>query len=148
MSCAHSLEAGEIGESFLSMETARRLSCDAGVVEVIEGADGMPLSVGRKRRTIAGALERALHRRDGACIYPGCTNRLFLEGHHIKHWADGLVGSGKSGACRLTRLTALTPARMLHSDIHIYCAAGSGEQAGALGVEGPCWPAPRTPCEC
>jgi hypothetical protein len=45
------LEAGEIGESFLSTETARRLSCDAGVVEVIEDADGMPLSVGRKRRT-------------------------------------------------------------------------------------------------
>jgi DNA-binding transcriptional LysR family regulator len=45
------LEAGEIGESFLSTETARRLSCDAGVVEVIEDAEGMPLSVGRKRRT-------------------------------------------------------------------------------------------------
>jgi hypothetical protein len=23
------------------------------------------------------------------CTYPGCGNRLFLEGHHIKHWADG-----------------------------------------------------------
>lgn len=23
------------------------------------------------------------------CVYPGCTHRLFLEGHHIKHWADG-----------------------------------------------------------
>jgi hypothetical protein len=47
------LEAGEIGESFISTETARRLSCDAGVIEVIEDADGMPLLVGRKRRTIA-----------------------------------------------------------------------------------------------
>jgi hypothetical protein len=59
------------------------------VVEVIEDEDGVPLSVGRKRRTIAGALKRALHQRAGACVYPGCTNRLFLEGHHIKHWADG-----------------------------------------------------------
>jgi len=23
------------------------------------------------------------------CTYPGCTHRIFLEGHHIKHWADG-----------------------------------------------------------
>jgi hypothetical protein len=83
------VEVGEIGESFVSRETARRLSCDAGVVEIIEDDQGAPLSVGRKQRTIAGALRRALHRRDRSCTYPGCTNRLFLEGHHIRHWANG-----------------------------------------------------------
>jgi hypothetical protein len=82
-------EVGEMGESFISTEAARRLSCDAGVVEVVEDEYGVPLSVGRKRRTIAGALKRALHKRDTACTFPGCTNRLFLEGHHIRHWADG-----------------------------------------------------------
>jgi hypothetical protein len=82
-------EVGELGESLLSGPAARRLSCDAGVVEVIEDEHGTPLSVGRKRRTIAGALKRALHKRDTACTYPGCTHRIFLEGHHIKHWADG-----------------------------------------------------------
>ena len=30
------VEVGEMGESFLSSETARRLSCDAGVVDVVE----------------------------------------------------------------------------------------------------------------
>jgi hypothetical protein len=83
------VEVGEMGASFLSPEAARRLSCDAGVIEVVEGDHGAPLSVGRKRRTIAGALKRALHKRDTTCTYPGCTHRLFLEGHHIKHWADG-----------------------------------------------------------
>jgi hypothetical protein len=83
------VEVGEMGESFLSSETARRLSCDAGVVDVVEDEHGTPLSVGRRRRTISGALKRALHKRDGMCGYPGCTNRLFLEGHHIQHWADG-----------------------------------------------------------
>jgi hypothetical protein len=83
------VEVGEMGESFLSSETARRLSCDAGVVDVVEDEHGTPLSVGRRRRTISGALKRALHKRDGVCGYPGCTNRLFLEGHHIQHWADG-----------------------------------------------------------
>ena len=86
---ADPVEVGELGESFLSTETARRLSCDAGVVEVVENEHGAPLSVGRKRRTIAGALKRALRKRDGACRFPGCTNHIFLEGHHIKHWADG-----------------------------------------------------------
>jgi hypothetical protein len=86
---ADPVEVGELGESFVSSEAARRLSCDAGVVEVVEDERGTPLSVGRKRRTIAGALKRALHKRDTTCCYPGCTNRMFLEGHHIKHWADG-----------------------------------------------------------
>jgi hypothetical protein len=83
------VEVGEFGETFISRAAARRLSCDAGVVEVIEDEHGAALSVGRKRRTIAGSLKRALHKRDKTCTYPGCTNRIFLEGHHIKHWADG-----------------------------------------------------------
>jgi hypothetical protein len=85
----HPVEVGELGESFVSWEAARRLSCDAGVVDVIEDEQGVPLSVGRKRRTMSGQLKRALLERDKTCTFPGCTNRLFLEGHHIKHWADG-----------------------------------------------------------
>jgi hypothetical protein len=34
-------------------------------------------------------MKRALLQRDQACRFPGCTNRLFLEGHHVRHWADG-----------------------------------------------------------
>jgi len=83
------LEVGEIGESLVSGDAARRLSCDAGVVECVENEQGTPLSVGRKRRTIAGALKRALHKRDKVCTFPGCTHRMFLEGHHFEHWADG-----------------------------------------------------------
>jgi hypothetical protein len=83
------VEVGEMGQSFLPSETARRLSCDAGLVNVVEDEHGTPLSVGRRRRTIGGALKRALRKRDGMCGYPGCTNHLFLEGHHIQHWADG-----------------------------------------------------------
>jgi hypothetical protein len=73
----------------VSAETARRLSCDCGVVEVVEGAHGAPLSVGRKRRTIPGSMKRALLQRDRTCRFPGCGNRLYLEAHHIVHWADG-----------------------------------------------------------
>jgi hypothetical protein len=111
-SCAADpVEVAEAGESFISCETARRLSCDAGIVEVIEDDCGVPLSVGRKRRTIAGALKRALRRRDRTCTYPGCTNRLFLEGHHIKHWVDG-------GDTSLTNTALLCSAH--HRHVHEY----------------------------
>jgi hypothetical protein len=50
------LDAGLIGGSCISAETARRLSCDAGVIEVVEDDHGVPLSVGRKRRTISGSI--------------------------------------------------------------------------------------------
>jgi hypothetical protein len=105
------LEFGEMGESFLSSETARRLSCDAGVVDVVEDEQGSPLSVGRKRRTIGGALKRALRKRDGMCSFPGCTNHLFLEGHHIQHWADG----GETSLQNATLLCALH-----HRYVHEY----------------------------
>jgi hypothetical protein len=101
----HAVEVGELGESFISCEAARRLSCDSGVVEVALDDQGVPLSVGRKRRTMTGALKRALLERDKTCAFPGCTNRLYLEGHHIKHWADGGETSLRNGCllCSLCR---------------------------------------------
>lgn len=72
----------------VSAETARRLSCDAGLHEVHHGADGSVLHVGRKTRTIPGALRRALDARDRGCRFPGCGSR-FCDAHHIQHWADG-----------------------------------------------------------
>jgi hypothetical protein len=105
------VEVGGMGESFLSSETARRLSCDAGVVDVVEDEHGAPLTVGRRRRTIGGALKRALRKRDGMCGFPGCTNRIFLEGHHIQHWADG-------GETSLRNTTLLCSAH--HRYVHEY----------------------------
>jgi hypothetical protein len=50
---------------------------------------GQPLSIGRKTRAIPAAIKRALMIRDRTCRFPGCCNRLFLDGHHLRHWADG-----------------------------------------------------------
>lgn len=69
-------------------ETARRLSCDSSIVSMLDGPVG-PLSVGRKRRSIPSSTRRALTARDGGCRFPGCSNRRFVEGHHIEHWARG-----------------------------------------------------------
>ena len=44
------------GATAISMTTARRLSCDAAVVMLYERADGEPLSIGRRSRTIPAAI--------------------------------------------------------------------------------------------
>jgi hypothetical protein len=73
----------------IALETARRLGCDAEVVAQVE-RDGVPLSVGRTRRTVPPALRRLLEARDDeTCCFPGCERRRHLHAHHRQHWAQG-----------------------------------------------------------
>lgn len=72
----------------LPSQTARRAACDAALLTITE-RDGRPLTVGRKTRTVPPALRRALRSRDHCCRFPGCTQRRFVDAHHIHHWADG-----------------------------------------------------------
>ncbi|MEQ9569708.1 MAG: DUF222 domain-containing protein [Longimicrobiales bacterium] len=79
-------------------ETARRLTCDAGVscVTAVTNEGGgstgghvtTVTSAGRRTRTVPPAMRRALLARDRGCRFPGCGCR-FAEAHHIVHWADG-----------------------------------------------------------
>jgi len=84
----------------VSAETSRRIACDASLIGVKEDENGEPLSIGRKTRAIPPAMRRALRMRDKGCRFPGCTNDRFVDGHHIKHWADG-------GETRLDNLVLL-----------------------------------------
>jgi hypothetical protein len=95
----------------VSAETARRLACDCGVVHVVEDDDGKTLSVGRKTRSIPTSMKRAMLKRDTTCRFPGCCNRIFLEGHHIHHWANG-------GATSLANLVGLCSFH--HRFVHEY----------------------------
>jgi len=70
-------------------ETSRRMACDCSVVHWQENAQGDPLNIGRKTRSIPPAIRRALKRRDQGCRFPGCTCKRFVDAHHIQHWADG-----------------------------------------------------------
>jgi len=70
-------------------ETARRLSCDASVVTLVENDGGEPLNVGRKTRTISAPLRRVLNARDKGCRFPGCANTRYMDAHHVEHWANG-----------------------------------------------------------
>jgi len=74
----------------LSAQTARRLSCDAAKVLYRTDEADYPMDVDRRTRTIPPALKRALILRDGGrCRFPGCDAHLFVEAHHLVHWADG-----------------------------------------------------------
>jgi hypothetical protein len=67
-----------------------RLLCDCSISRVVTGPDGLPLDVGRSRRTIPPQLRRALAVRDQACRYPGCNRpHGWTRAHHVIHWQHG-----------------------------------------------------------
>ncbi len=80
---------GGAGRSDLPLATVERLTCDGSVVELIEDAEGSPIDVGRRRRTVSTPLKRALFARDRGCTFPGCHRTRFVDAHHIRHWVDG-----------------------------------------------------------
>ena len=93
----------------LAARTARHLACDASLVRIVEDDQGRPLDVGRRTRSIPPAIRRALRSRDAGCRFPGCTHTRFLDGHHIRHWADG-------GATSLSNMVLLC--RFHHRQVH------------------------------
>jgi hypothetical protein len=93
----------------VSAETCRRHACDCSLVHIIEDEDGTPLDIGRKTRTIPPSIRRALNSRDKGCRFPGCCNKNFVDGHHIKHWANG-------GETKLSNLVSLC--RFHHRLVH------------------------------
>ncbi len=88
-----SAEPSDLGKmadgEVIASATARRHYCDAGVVVAQVYAQGVPLSVGRKTRTIPAAIKRALLLRDRTCRFPGWMHSRFVDGHHVEHGADG-----------------------------------------------------------
>jgi Domain of unknown function (DUF222)/HNH endonuclease len=87
--------------TLLSAEAFRRVSCDGGLVPVVVtsqptnqtseagGVLDVDVDVGRQSRAIPAALRRALWLRDAGCRFPGCANRRFIHGHHLRHWVTG-----------------------------------------------------------
>ncbi|MDO8863345.1 DUF222 domain-containing protein [Haliea sp. E1-2-M8] len=109
--CSHGRAHFE-DKPWLSPATARRLSCDASLVTVLEDDAGKVLNVGRKSRIVPGPIRRALRERDGVCQYPGCQESEYVDAHHIQHWAEG-------GETRLDNLVTLC--RFHHRQLHRGC---------------------------
>ena len=64
-------------------------SCDGALVAVTTGEGGAVLDVGRKTRAVPAAIRRALWSRDRGCRFPMCSNRRFVDAHHVHHWVHG-----------------------------------------------------------
>ena len=69
-----------MGKALRDTMAARRVAASGG--------SGV-LDVGRRTRAFSSALRRALATRDQRCRFPGCTNRLWVDGHHVIPWAQG-----------------------------------------------------------
>jgi len=107
---------------WISPKTAKRLSCDASLVTVLEDEQGRVLNIGRRTRTVPAAINRALNIRDKTCRVPGCCESRYLDAHHIKHWADG-------GDTSLDNLVALCRAH--HRQLHQGCFTISVEKTAS-----------------
>jgi hypothetical protein len=125
----------------LAAETARRLTCDGSIVELLE-RNGEVLSLGRKRRTVSPALRRALASRDRGCQFPGCHSQRFVEAHHVKHWSRG-------GETKLENLVQLCRRhhRLVHERGYTVKVGDEGEIAfvNHYGVRIPNVPRPPPP---
>jgi hypothetical protein len=73
----------------LSPETAKRMSCDACVCGVLMRDGVQHLDLGHTQRLPNAAQRRALMVRDGGCRFPGCTERRYVQAHHVLHWTSG-----------------------------------------------------------
>ncbi|WP_205686727.1 HNH endonuclease signature motif containing protein [Chromatocurvus halotolerans] len=111
MCCTHGRAHYE-DKPWLSPTIARRVSCDASLVTVLEDDAGKVLNVGRRSRIVPEHIRRALRERDGVCQYPGCQESEFVDAHHIRHWAEG-------GETRLDNLVTLC--RFHHRQLHRGC---------------------------
>lgn len=72
----------------LDPQTVRRLCCDAGGYEVNVDRT-MPIDLGRRTREPSAKQRLYLSVRDGGCVFPGCTQRRYVDAHHVVHWLDG-----------------------------------------------------------
>jgi hypothetical protein len=76
-SCGHALPPA----------TIRRMACDATIIPIVLGADGVPLDMGREQRLANRNQRRALRAMFRTCAHPGCQvtfDRCRI--HHIVPW--------------------------------------------------------------
>ncbi|WP_238419257.1 HNH endonuclease signature motif containing protein [Gordonia sp. 'Campus'] len=76
--------------------TARALTCDGTLTEVVVDAATVPLDMGREKRVYPAELRKAVVIRDACCIKCGAPPS-HTQVHHIQHWADGGTTSLDNG---------------------------------------------------
>jgi hypothetical protein len=74
----------------LTAAAIKRIACDAMITPIRIDGNGVPLAVGRTRRTVTPAQWAALVIRDRGCIFPGCDRPPgWCQAHHRIPWEVG-----------------------------------------------------------
>lgn len=95
------VDAGTLGEGSsglceldngdrLPIDTMRRLACEADVIPVVLGSDGVVLDQGRTRRLATPEQRRAIEAMQTTCSHPDC--RVTVDDcrlHHVVPWQHG-----------------------------------------------------------
>lgn len=91
----------------VSIETARRHVCSAGILPLRFDEKGRGLDLGRAERFHDTRQRNVISARDGGCLIPGCPcPPAWCEVHHIVPWSEGGGTSVKDGVllCRFHHL--------------------------------------------
>ncbi|MGW9263255.1 DUF222 domain-containing protein [Gordonia terrae] len=72
----------------VTASTARRLSCDGAVAEIVLDDEGVPLRMGTTKRLFPHHLRQAIIVRDACCVKCGAP-AAHTQVHHLVHWVDG-----------------------------------------------------------
>ena len=76
----------------VSVESLRRMACDAHIIPAVLGSTPAALDIGRSSRVVPSAMRRALVVRDQRCAFPGCQiPAAWCDAHHVVPWACGGV---------------------------------------------------------
>jgi hypothetical protein len=74
----------------LPYDTLARLACEAGIAAIITRAGHLTVDLGRATYTPNRGQRRALQKRDGHCVFPGCdAPATWCDAHHIWPWEHG-----------------------------------------------------------
>ncbi|HEY6472564.1 MAG TPA: DUF222 domain-containing protein [Acidimicrobiales bacterium] len=114
---------------FLSVEAVQRVACDATIALAVDDDVGRTMYEGRATRDPTGPQHREVRRRDRHCRFPGCTNVLFTNVHHIKRW------TADRGPTDLDNLALLCVHH--HGLVHSKQWTMSGNSNGVLTFTGP-----------
>jgi len=113
--------------------------CDCAMSRVVMDAAGLPLDVGRTRRTFTSAQRMAVVARDRGCAWNGCSvPPAYGEVHHVRWWhRDGGL-SDLENAVLLCSFHHHEVHRLdLDVERHVQVAAGLADGAGSGRAELP-----------
>ena len=76
--------------SELTVETIRRLACEAEIIPLVLDGKSVPLDVGKSKRLATAYQRRALAAVHETCAIDGCSVKFsHCEPHHIDYWDNG-----------------------------------------------------------